>query len=118
MQSTVRIQVMPRFNIDVQRNPSAGPDEAHSIAIRAGDCVFTRLLRPGQERTDDYFHAPPSQLAFWLIDNWWRLRYECVPPGVPSSQWRLAHDAASIGGGYIWPRLTIWGEGDRVGLDR
>ena len=30
--------------------------------------------------------------------------------------WRLAHELSAIGGGYIWPRLRIWGEDTRVGL--
>jgi hypothetical protein len=33
-----------------------------------------------------------------------------------TAEWRLAHDMGSIGGGYIWPRLSIWGEDPRVGL--
>ena len=27
-----------------------------------------------------------------------------------------AHDIASVGGGYAWPRLCIWGDLDRIGL--
>ena len=107
---------MDKFAIDIQRIASSGPDDPHSVALRCGDIVFTRLLRQGQDQLDDYLHAPPGQLAFWLVDNWWRLRHECVPAGIPSAEWRLAHDMASIGGGYVWPRLGIWGEGGRVGL--
>jgi hypothetical protein len=77
--------------------------------------VFTRLLRHGANAPEDHLNAPPAQLAFWLTDNWWRLVSECVPPFGHTAEWRLAHDLASIGG-YAWPRLAIWGEGNRVGL--
>jgi hypothetical protein len=60
--------------------------------------------------------VPPAQLAFWLVDNWWRLRWESVISGRVSHEWRLAHDLSSIGGGYVWPCLSIWGEGVRTGL--
>jgi hypothetical protein len=105
------------FSIEAHRIPgSIGDDDPQSIVIRLGETVFTQLLRPGQDKLDDALQAPASQLAFWLVDNWWRLRFECVPPTRASAQWRLAHDMTSIGGGFPWPRLRIWGEGERVGL--
>jgi hypothetical protein len=104
------------FSIEAHRLPDSGADEPQSILIRFGETVFTQLLRPGQNKLEDALQAPPSQLAFWLLDNWWRLRFECVPPTRPSAQWRLAHDMTSVGGGFPWPRLRMWGEGERVGL--
>jgi hypothetical protein len=104
------------FSIEAHRITDAGLDDPQSIVIRLGDTVFTRLLRPGQDKLDDALQAPAGQLAFWLLDNWWRLRFECIPPSRPSTEWRLAHDMASIGGGFPWPRLRVWGEGNRVGL--
>ena len=107
---------MADFKIDVETTARASTDEPRGLAVRAGEVVFTRLLRPGSEQPDDYLLAPPASLAFWLVDNWWRLRWECEPPTGPTPKWRLAHDLASIGGGYVWPRLTIWSEGERIGL--
>lgn len=104
------------FRIDIERDADAGADDPHRIAIRAGEHTFTRLLRAKQNDPDDFLEVPPAQLAFWFIDNWWRLRWESVPPGGITSDWRLAHDLSSIGGGYAWPRVTIWGEGERLGL--
>ncbi len=104
---------MTAFSIDVRTN-TAAVDNAHSIAIRAGNIVFSKLLRPGLEHADEFLSAPPAALAFWLVDNWWRLRYECIPPKGPTDEWLLAHDMAAVGGGYVWPNLSIWGEGDRV----
>jgi hypothetical protein len=104
------------FSIETYRIPNAGIDDPQSIVIRLGETVFTQLLRPGQEKLDNALQAPPAQLAFWLLDNWWRLRFECVPPTRPTATWRSAHDMTSVGGGFPWPRLRIWGEGERVGV--
>lgn len=104
------------FNIEVKSAPGSGADDALPISVSAGDIVFTRLLRPGSDQPDNFLQAPPAQLAFWLVDNWWRLRYECVPSGRAAPDWRLRHELAAIGGGYVWPRLRIWGDGEVVRL--
>jgi hypothetical protein len=106
---------MREFGIDVQRTADASPDAPTGIAIRSGHVVFTRLLRFGANSAEDYLKAQPARLAFWLADNWWRIRAECVPSLGTTPDWRLAHELASIGG-YAWPRLAIWGEGNRIGL--
>jgi len=104
------------FEISIGSIDEAAPDEPRPVLIRSGALVFTRLMRPGSNEADDHLRAPPAQLAFWLIDNWWRLRWEGIPPAGMSEEWRLAHDLSSIGGGYVWPRLSIWGEDPRIGL--
>lgn len=107
---------MDRFNIEVKVPQQRGADDPLPISVSFGDLVFTRLLRPASDQPDNYLVAPPSQLAFWLIDNWWRLRFECAPSERATAEWKLRHELASIGGGYVWPRLRIWGDGERVGL--
>jgi hypothetical protein len=52
-------------------------------------------------------------LAEWFATNWWRLRWE---PRVESVCWRLAHRMANIGGGYAWPDITIFSDGERTAL--
>ncbi len=107
---------MSEFEINLERPAGAEQDAPVGIAVRSGETVFTRLLRQGANELADHLRAPPGQLAFWLVDKWWRLRWECVPSSGPSPDWRLAHDLSGIGGGYAWPRLAIWGEGNRIGL--
>lgn len=107
---------MSDFTIEAHRVADAGADDPQSIVIRWGDTVFTQLVRPAENKLEDSLNAPPSHLAFWLLDNWWRLRFECVPWKKIPAEWRLAHEMTSIGGGFAWPRLRIWGEGERVGL--
>ena len=106
---------MREFEIDVQAKRDCPPDAPAAIAISAGELVLTRLIRQGANIESDALEAPPAQLAFWLTDNWWRLRHECVPTTGPTGRWRMAHELSSMPA-YGWPRLAIWGEGDRIGL--
>jgi len=105
-----------KFNIDIERTADAEPDDPHGIAIAADEHVFTRLLRGESNTIKTHLLARPAQLAFWFIDNWWRLRWESMPAEGVTPHWRLAHDVSGIGGGTIWPRLLMWGEGQRMGL--
>ena len=106
---------MSDFEIQIRRNSDAQPDAPHGVSIRANSFSLTRLLRSTSNEPDDYLEAPPSQLAFWLVDNWWRLRWECVPSTGMTPEWRLAHDLANIGA-FGWPRVVFWGEGKRIGI--
>ena len=57
------------------------------------------------------------KLAEWLVWNWWRLRWEpSRRPAAPELSWSQAHDLASIGGGWLWPNITIESDGSRVAL--
>ena len=91
-------------------------DIPQEISVRAGNLCFTELIRDGNSQSDDHLRVPPILLAFWLTDNWWRLRWEPVVSEKVDLDWRLAHELAAVGGGYVWPRLRIWGEDARVGL--
>ena len=106
---------MDEFEIDVRAKTGCPPDAPAAIAISAGELVLTRLIRQGANVESDALEAPPAQLAFWLTDNWWRVRHECVPTTGPTGRWRMAHELSSMPA-YAWPRLAIWGEGDRIGL--
>ena len=48
-------------------------------------------------------------LAAWLVWNWWRLRWEPRPTlqGPLPVAWEYAHGLSSVGGGYLWPNITI-----------
>jgi hypothetical protein len=107
---------MVEFEIEIQAAADASWNDPQPVSIRAGDASFTRLIRENANHSVDVLCAPPSQLSFWLIDNWWRLRHEPVVSGKVTAEWRLVHELSAIGGGYVWPRLRIWGEGVRVGL--
>ena len=107
---------MSPLELKIKRLPESDAGGPQRLSIAVAGLALTRVLRPGETALDDAALVPPEPLAFWLVDNWWRLRWESVPAAGFEGEWRLAHDLAAIGGGYAWPRLTIWGEGDRVGL--
>ncbi|MGF1591762.1 MAG: hypothetical protein ACFCUW_00705 [Kiloniellaceae bacterium] len=107
---------MVHFSIDVSIDDSSSWSDPQRLMLKAGDAIFTRLIRSDTDSPDNFLQAPPIQLAFWIVDNWWRLRFEPVLSRRVTAEWRLSHELSAIGGGYIWPRLRIWGEGSRVGL--
>ncbi len=107
---------MTDFQFDIRTEPESSWEVPQHIALRSGEVCFTELVRDGGNQADDYLQAPPVQLAFWITDNWWRLRWEPIVSDNVDPTWRLAHELSAIGGGYIWPRLRIWGEDPRVGL--
>ncbi len=95
-----------------------GPSHAElrQVGIRAGEKFLTKLLRVSSNREDTFLHAPPTHLAFWILDNWWRIFHEPEPAHAVTPEWLLAHDMSSIGGGYAWPPIRFWCEGDQVGI--
>ena len=52
-------------------------------------------------------------LAEWLAWNWWRLRWE---PVSITADWVFAHRLATVGGGYVWPNVRIFSDGERTAL--
>lgn len=58
-------------------------------------------------------HLSAYRLAEWLAWNWWRLRWE---PRSRALDWALAHHMGTIGGGYIWPNVTVFSDGERIAL--
>ena len=104
------------FQIGIEEPGNDKCSEPDRLRIRLGDSVLTRLVRRGGNAPDDWLEAPRVPLAFWFIDNWWRIRWEPTPhPGL-NAEWRLAHHMSSVGAGYHWPNVSIWGEGSRVGV--
>ena len=53
-------------------------------------------------------------LAEWLVWNWWRLRWEPTDETSEREGWKDAHDLAGIGGGWLWPNITIHTDGMHV----
>ena len=94
-------------------------DEASlsEIQIRIGETLLTRALDVELMEMRGGGTLSAYRLAEWLTWNWWRLRWEPVHRNVSSVNWRRAHDLASIGGGWLWPHLTIRSDGLRVLVD-
>ena len=79
---------------------------AHGICLTEGSDALVNRLR--QAPLLSGYH-----LAEWMAWNWWRLRWE---PRSKAKDWVYAHRLATIGGGYIWPNLTIFSDGERTAL--
>ena len=107
---------MTDFEILIQNGSTESGADPRRISMRLGDACLTRPVRRGSHEPDDWLEAPPVPLAFWFIDNWWRIRWEPAPYADLNAEWRLAHHLSSVGAGYYWPNVSIWGEGSRVGF--
>ncbi len=79
---------------------------AHGICLTEGSDALANRLRQAPLLSAYHF-------AEWTAWNWWRLRWE---PRSKASDWVYAHRIATIGGGYIWPNLTIFSDGERAAL--
>ncbi len=112
MAATVRLSITPRWE---GTNEGSVEERATFAAL---DIAFGNLLlAEGQDpfvgavRAAPYLSAYP--LAEWLAWNWWRLRWE---PRRPSLDWRMSHRLPTIGGGYVWPNIEIFSDGERIAL--
>ena len=109
MTSELQIRVEPRRG--------RGAPDSRRLSIRLGEACLTELIRRGSSEPDQCLDAPPLPLAFWLVDNWWRIR--CEPPPQQQdfpAEWQLAHHLPSVGAGYPWPNISLWGEGHRSAI--
>ena len=107
---------MTDFEIRLESPAAQDPSGPGRLSIRLGESSLTRLIRRGSPEPDDCLEAPPLPLAFWFVDNWWRIHSEPPPNRDLDVQWRLAHHLSSVGAGYHWPNVSIWGEGSRFGV--
>ena len=107
---------MPRLEIIVKERDEGSPTDVRPVGIRCDGEFLTKLFRLSNNSEDAFLYAPPTQLAFWILDNWWRIFHEPEPVGEVTADWLLAHEMSSIGGGYAWPPIRCWGEGDNVGI--
>ncbi len=81
------------------------------LELRSDDRFLT-LLEDRLARTNRSFaNLSAYDLAVWLAGNWWRLCWEPEREGI---DWRMTHSLAAIGGGYIWPDVTIHSDGEQI----
>ena len=60
--------------------------------------------------------ASAYPLALWFASSWWRLHWEPLPPDrvSPTVEWRMAHELAAAGHGFVWPRVLFAADGQRM----
>ncbi len=87
---------------------------AAAIGISVDDISLTDAYNSFEQKVTQTAHLSAYRLAEWLAWNWWRLRWE---PLKHSTSWKLAHRISSIGGGYVWPNITIFSDGQQMQID-
>ncbi|HMU41225.1 MAG TPA: hypothetical protein PKE31_19615 [Pseudomonadota bacterium] len=79
-----------------------------ALGIRHGDLWLTEAEDTFVRCIRQKVHLSAYPLAEWLAWNYWRLRFE---PHKATLDWALAHRLATIGGGYVWPNITVVSDG-------
>lgn len=82
-----------------------------ALGVRYGNVWLTQAEDAFVNRVRGQVHVSAYRLAEWLAWNWWRLRWE---PRTRVFDWPLAHRMTTIGGGYVWPNITIFSDGERI----
>ena len=109
-------EAMAGLEIIVKELEEASQTDIRQVGIQSNGEYLTRISRVANGHEDTFLHAPPSHLAYWILDNWWRTFHETQPAGAVTAGWLLAHNMSSIGGGYASPPVRIGSEGNQVGI--
>jgi hypothetical protein len=84
------------------------------IEVRSGDCFLTRVEDQLAQTNRNFVNLSAYDLATWLTSNWWRLLWEPDRRELQGTEWRMAHSLAAIGGGYVWPDVTLFSDGEQM----
>ena len=84
------------------------------LGIHVGLTCLTQAIESETNKLRDGANLPAYRLAEWLAWHWWRLRWEPARQRPRDVDWSMAHDLASIGGGWLWPNITIKSDGERI----
>ena len=97
-----------------------GSDEVRqtlaSFSIMLSGRVATRVADDWSKSIRDEVYLSAYPLALWFALSWWRLRWEPTPynNAIPAVSWGMAHELAAAGCGFLWPRLTLESDGERI----
>jgi hypothetical protein len=96
----------------------SGPPEEKACFAALGIQAHGIWLTEGLDSLANSVRKAPRlsayHLAEWIAWNWWRLRWE--PRSTTVRDWSSSHRMTTIGGGYIWPNITIFSDGERIAL--
>lgn len=83
------------------------------LSVKVHGKPLVRALDTWSDTVRDGARLPMYPLALWLAGNWWRLRWETTP-AKRTSDWRLSHELAAAGHGFLWPPLCFESDGFSV----
>ena len=117
------------MNIDVDWLP---PFQASKEIQRTSAAIRIVFGSENATRHEDEFSQSVQQavrvsaypLALWLATLWWRIRWEPLPLRIRLSSgelpadvnWRMSHEVAAAGHGFVWPRLVFASDGDTISV--
>ncbi len=85
------------------------------LGIVLGDGFATRNQDVWSNTVLDEVRLSAYPLALWFASSWWRLRWEPLPlEASPPLAWRMAHEMAAAGYGYVWPQIVFASDGDMI----
>ncbi|MDE2846569.1 MAG: hypothetical protein OXO51_07690 [Gemmatimonadota bacterium] len=87
------------------------------LGIHVGLTCLTQAVDSVTNEPRDGANLSAYQLAEWLAWHWWRLRWEPARQRRRDVDWSMAHDLACIGGGWLWPNITIKSDGELIVFD-
>lgn len=87
------------------------------LGIHVGQTCLTQAIDSEKNILRNGANLSAYRLAEWLAWHWWRLRWEPARQGLRDADWSRAHDLACIGGGWLWPNITIKSDGVRIVFD-
>ena len=87
------------------------------LGIHVGQTCLTQAFDSETNTPRDGANLSAYRLAEWLAWHWWRLRWEPARQRRRDVDWSRAHDIACIGGGWLWPNITIKSDGVRIVFD-
>ena len=107
-----------RFHIDFDWLGPADSSDADrvtfaALSIRVGGRVATRVLDSITKAECHSTHISAFRLAIWFAANWWRLRWEPEKSEI-DIDWEMSHKMGAVGGGYLWPNLTVSSDGEEM----
>ncbi len=81
------------------------------IELKSGGRALTLLEDRVALANRPFANLSAYDLALWFAVNWWRLRWE---PFRDGAGWRMAHSMTTVGGGYVWPGITMISDGEQI----
>lgn len=84
------------------------------LGIHVGQTCLTQAIDSRSKELRDGANLSAYRMAEWMAWHWWRLRWEPVRLRRSDVDWSTAHDLACIGGGWLWPNITIKSDGERI----